>query len=240
MVIGRSFMVGVGVAAGIAATTCAPARAETQTFVVMANGEKVGHLDADVQPAAVSVDYGVVNNGRGAKAKEQIALNADGVPVHWTIEGTSLFGSAVHETFDWKAGAASWAGQADKGALKAPKALFYAAADASPWIQGQYARALLKAPGHTLPVLPSGSMRLDEVKKLTVGEGPHAVPVTLYELGGLELNPTMIALDDKGNLFALPGEGLVRAGYEGELKTLSRVGRDLALERAEAAQAKLA
>lgn len=238
MRIRHSSAVGLGLA--LALVVAAGAQAETQTFVVVANGEKVGHLDADVQPGAVTIDYGVVNNGRGAKTKEQITLDAAGVPVRWTIDGSSLFGNAVHETFDWAGGTATWSGQADKGKVKAPKALFYAAADASPWIQGQYARALLRAPGHSLPVLPSGAMHLETLKTLTVGEGAKAVKVTLYELGGLELNPSTVALDDKGALFAMPGAGLVRAGYEGDLKTLSHVGRDLALERAEAAQDKLA
>jgi hypothetical protein len=84
MVIGRTVILGASLALSLAAA----ARAETQSFVVVANGETVGHLEADVQPTAVTVDYGVVNNGRGAKAKEQIALNSDGVPVRWTIDGT--------------------------------------------------------------------------------------------------------------------------------------------------------
>ena len=163
-----------------------------------------------------------------------------GAPIQWTIDGTSLFGNAVHETFEWKAGTATWAGQADSGKVKAPKLLFYAAADAGPWIQGQYARALLKAPNHTLPVLPSGSMRLEEIKKLDIGTGDKLVHVTLYEIGGLELNPTTVVLDDKGDLFAVPDEGLIRTGYEGELRTISRALREQSLARAEAAQAKLA
>ena len=48
-----------------------------------------------------------------------------------------------------------------------------------------------------------------------------------------------MALDGKGDLFAVPGQGLIRAGYEGELRNL-RGSRDGGLERAEAAQAKLA
>lgn len=240
MVISRSFRVGVGLALGVVTLGCAQARAETQNFVVISNGEKVGSLNAEVTANGATLDFGVVNNGRGAKAKETVVFGEGGAPVKWTIDGSSLFGNAVHESFEWKAGTATWAGQADKGKVKAPKLLFYAAADAGPWMQGQYARALLRAPDHTLPVLPSGSMRLEEVKKLDVGSGDKIVHVTLYELGGLELNPTMIALDDKGDLFALPGEGLIRTGYEADLRTLGRVGRDLALERAEAAQTKLA
>jgi hypothetical protein len=237
MRIGRAFILAAALAG---AAVAGAARAETQTFVVVANGEKVGHLDADVTAAGATIDYGVTNNGRGAKSKETLVFGEGGAPSRWTIEGTSLFGNAVHESFEWKAGTATWAGQADKGKVKAPKLMFYAAADASPWIQGLYARALLKAPDHTLPVLPTGSMRLEELKKLDVGSGDRTVHVTLYQVGGLELNPTLVALDDKGDLFALPGEGLVRTGYEAALPVIGRANRDLALARAEAAQEKLA
>jgi imidazolonepropionase-like amidohydrolase len=240
MGISRGFSLGVGLTLAIAGLAVAPACAATQTFVVLANGETVGHLTAEVTASGASLDYGVVNNGRGAKAKETVVFGEGGAPVTWTIDGSSLFGAPVHETFAWKAGVATWAGQADKGEVKAPKLEFYAAADAGPWMLGQYARALIKAPGHTLPVLPSGTMRLEEVKRLDVGSGDKTVHLTLYELGGLDLNPTLIALDDKRDLFAVPSESLIRAGYEADLKTLGKVSRDLALQEAQAAQTKLA
>lgn len=236
MDISRGFIL----AAGMLLALVGAARAETQSFVVIANGETVGRLEADVHAASAAIDYSVTNNGRGAKSREQIQFGADGAPVSWTIEGTSLFGNRVHETFAWSHGTATWAGQADHGKVKAPRLQFYAAADASPWIQGQYARALLKAPDHTLPVLPTGVMRLETLKTLTLGAGDQAKTVTLYEVGGLELNPTVVALDDKGDLFAVPGAGLIRAGREADLKGLGQVLRGLTLERAMAAQAKLA
>jgi hypothetical protein len=215
-------MMGAALALGLAPV----AHAGTQAFVATSNGEVVGHLTAEVTATGATLDFGVTNNGRGAKSKETVVFGEGGAPTQWTIDGTSLFGNAVHETFAWKAGTATWSGQADSGTVKAPKLLFYAAADAGPWMQGQYARALLKAPGHTLPVLPSGSMHLEEIKKLDIGAGGKLVHVTLYEVGGLELNPTTVALDDKGDLFAIPGEGLIRTGYEGELRTIGRVLRE--------------
>src|SRR5436305_2088162 len=122
------------------------ARAETQGFVVVANGEKVGHLDATVTGRHVAVDYAVVNNGRGPKAREEIDLDATGMPVRWTIEGSSLFGSPVHEHFTWSAGQAEWVSQADRGAAPATRPLLYIGNDVSPWMLGVYVRALLKAP----------------------------------------------------------------------------------------------
>ncbi len=234
MRISRSVFMG----AGLALALTGAARAEHQRLVAISNGETVGHLDADVTATGATIDYGVTNNGRGAKSKEVIAFGEGGAPTRWTIDGTSLFGNAVHETFEWKAGTATWSGQADNGKVKAPKLLFYAAADAGPWMLGQYARALLKAPDHTLPVLPTGSMRLETLKSLDVGQGDKKIHVTIYQLGGLDLNPATVVLDDKGDLFQ--AEGLIREGYEGELRTLGKVTRDLAMEQAQAAQTKLA
>jgi imidazolonepropionase-like amidohydrolase len=230
----------LGLALVFCGAAAGSAMAESLSYVVLANGEKVGHLSADVEGSTAKIDYSVVNNGRGPKARETLQFDAAGVPISWTIEGSSLFGSPVKEHFAWAKGVAQWESQPDKGKVKAPTAPFYVPADASPWIQSQFARALIKAPGHRLPVLPSGTMRLEEVRKLTLGEGAKALPLTVYELSGIDLSSSYVVLDDKGDLFALPDEGVVREGYEAEFKQLQATTRDLALDQAEAAQTKLA
>jgi len=233
-----SFRAVVALACASLVLAAGPARAEVHKYVVMAGGEQVGHLTADVQSRHVSVDYAVVNNGRGPKAREQIDLDAAGMPTSWTIEGESLFGSAVHERFTWKAGQAEWESQADKGSVPAARPLLYIGNDVSPWMRIVYVRALLKAPNHTLPVLPSGSLRLTEVRRTTVGEGKAAVPVTVYELSGIDLAPDYVLVDGKGDLFA--GGGVIREGYEKTVAQLGRINREIAQARAEDAQAKLA
>lgn len=214
------------------------ALAEVHKYVVIANGEKVGHLTADVQGRTTSVDYAVVNNGRGPKAREAIEADAAGLPVTWTIEGESLFGSPVAERFTWKAGQAEWVSQADKGQVAAPKPLLYIGNDVSPWMLGVYVKALLKAPNWTLPVLPGGQLKLTEVRKVTLGQGKAAVPVTVYELAGIDLNPDYVLVDGKGELFATGG--LIREGYEAEVPKLDVIRREIAQVRAEDAQKKLA
>jgi len=228
------------VALGVLLSLClaGSALAETYRYVVMANGEKVGHLVAEVQGRSTSVDYAVNNNGRGPKARETIEADAAGLPVSWTIEGESLFGSPVNERFSWKAGQAEWVSQADKGQTPAPKPPLYIGNDVSPWMLGVYVKALLKAPDHTLPVLPSGQMRLAEVRKITLGEGKAAVPLTVYELSGIDLNPDYVLVDRKGELFATGG--VIREGYEAQVPVLQKMNREIAQARAEAAQAKLA
>ena len=226
------------VGALLALSLTASASAETHRYVVIANGEKVGHLTADVQGRNTAVDYAVVNNGRGPKAREKIEADAAGFPVNWTIEGESLFGSPVQEHYTWKAGQAEWVSQADKGQVPAAKPLLYIGNDVSPWMLGVYVKALLKAPNKTLPVAPSGELRLTEVRKITLGEGKAAVPLTVYELAGIDLNPDYVLVDAKGNLFA--SGGLIREGYEKEVPVIQKMNREIGQARAEAAQKKLA
>jgi hypothetical protein len=222
----------MALAAGVAA------QAQTQKYVVIANGEKVGHLDAQTAGRHTSVDYSVVNNGRGPKAREEIDLDGAGMPVTWKIEGESLFGSPVHEHFTWAAGKAEWSSQADSGTVPSPKPILYVGDDVSPWMRGVYVRALLKAPGHKLPVLPSGELRLTEVKKAALKHGAATVPVTVYELAGIDLSPEYVVVDAKGELFA--SGGLVREGYEDALPQIQAMSREISFARAEDAQKKLA
>lgn len=228
------------IALGVAISLClsVSAVAATYRYVVVANGEKVGHLTAEVQGRTTSIDYAVVNNGRGPKARETIETDRAGMPVTWTIAGESLFGSPVEEHYRWKAGQADWKSQADAGQAAAPKPLLYIGNDVSPWMLGVYVKALLKAPGHTLAVLPSGRMRLEEVRRITLGQGRTATPLTVYELSGIDLAPDYVLVDAKGDLFATGG--LIREGYEGEVPALQTLYREIAQARAEQAQAKLA
>lgn len=226
------------VGALLALSLSAAASAETFRYTAIANGEKVGHLVADVQGKTTRVDYAISNNGRGPKARETIDADAAGFPVSWNIEGESLFGSPVHEHYTWKAGQAEWVSQADKGQIPAAKPLLYIGNDVSPWMLGVYVKALLKAPNHTLPVAPSGSLRLTEIRKITLGEGKKAVPLTVYELAGIDLAPDYVLVDAKGDLFA--SGGLIREGYEDQIPVLQKMNREISQARAEAAQKKLA
>lgn len=227
-------------ATAVVVVLAGPATAETQKFVVIANGETVGRLTADVQTRSASVNYAVTNNGRGPKSRERIAFDAAGIPVAWDIQGSSLFGSPVREHFSWRGGVAEWSSQADKGEAAVAKPLLYVGNDVSPWMLGRYVKALLKSPGRSLPVLPSGTLRLTEVRTAVVTAGKAKVRLTVYELTGINLEPDYVAVDAQGELFAVLGHGLVREGFEASWPQLQKLGREIALSRAEAAQLKLA
>lgn len=221
---------------GLALLASSPALA--QRYVVIANGEKVGHLHADVQGRNVKVDYAVSNNGRGPTFKEDIVLNAAGIPVKWTIKGTTMFGAPIEETFVLEGGKARWSSQADKGEIDAPGPVLYVGNDASPWINAAYIKALLKAPNRTLPAAPAGQMRLTEVRKITVGKSKTRL--TVYELAGIDLSPSYVLADQRGEYFGSLGGGLIREGQEALIPELEPIAADISMQRAREAQAKLA
>jgi hypothetical protein len=93
--------VAIVVGLALALSLSGAALADTLRYVVIANGEKVGHLTAEVQGRVTTVDYAISNNGRGPKARERIEADASGMPVSWVVDGESLFGSPVSERFNW-------------------------------------------------------------------------------------------------------------------------------------------
>lgn len=222
----------------------ATAFAATETLSILSNGEKVGSVVVDSQGDRATVDYRVDNNGRGPKHREELTFGADGIPTAWTVKGTSLMGGTVDESYRWSGGRAQWSSQADAGSAKAKQPPLYVVNDDSPYAIWVYARAALARPDHSVPVLPSGKISLEQLKTMTIGEGDAATEVTAWRLTGVQLNPNYLLLDKDQKLFALFGPGsegtTIRAGYEAAVPMLGKLGAELETERALALQQKLA
>ncbi len=201
----------------------------------------VGSISASTEGDLINVDYVVNENGRGPKHHETIRLGPDFMPVQWTVSGTSLMGGPVSEKYSWQSGKAVWTSQADHGDVPAAKPSLYVVDDDSPWALFVYARALLSAPGHALDVLPSGTMRLTQVRELKIGTGNDAVPVTIDRIDGAKLEPEYVMLDRSQRLFAAFGEGalIVRQGYEKDSDLINSISRDLGFDLAREEQRKL-
>ena len=85
----------LGLLAVAASAPAMSATGGTTRYSVLSNGEKVGHLDVQRTDRVRDIDYAVSDNGRGPALKEHIVLDAQGIPVAWTIDGHSLMGGAV-------------------------------------------------------------------------------------------------------------------------------------------------
>ncbi|MDE1150656.1 MAG: amidohydrolase family protein [Azospirillaceae bacterium] len=214
----------------------------TDKLSIIQNGESIGTVTGVTDGKTVNVDYYVDDNGRGPKHHETLTIGAGDIPVSWTVAGTSLMGASISENFKWDGGQATWSSQADKGAVPAAKAPLYVVNDDSPWAVGVYARALLKAPGNTMALLPGGAMKLVKVSTTTLGQGSAAVPLTLYRIEGVNLEPDYALLDKSNRLFATFGHHAltVRQGYEKDVPAIQALGAEAARKLARERQAALA
>jgi hypothetical protein len=69
---------------------------------------------------------------------------------------------------------------------------------------GVLARALLRAPGHELALLPAGEARLESLGSVTVAAADgKTMPLTHYRITGLDFSPTPLWLDAAGNTAAI-------------------------------------
>ena len=203
-----------------------PAFAATEKFTVITGGKNVGHVTADTNGDKTVIDFDIKNNGRGPSSSETIIVDAQGLPTSWAIAGATTFGSKVAESFGRTGNRAIWSDSMGPGKTTAKGPRLYIGQAVSPWALGLYARAMLKQPKPEIAALPGGTLRLEKGETLTVGSGSAAIPVTRYDVLGINLTPSTILLDSKGGLFAnvSPSAVIVRAGYESEEKRL----RDLA------------
>lgn len=210
-----------------------PALADAARFSVISGGKNIGSLIAETTGDQTRVTYDVKDNGRGPTISETMRLDADGMPVAWTISGTTTFGSKVAEHFVRRGARAEWLDSMGKGEGAVDEPSIYVAQGASPWADGVYARALLKAAGHRLPALPGGELALDagDVVAVTGADGP--LQVTRYDVGGINLTPDTVLMDPSGALFAVvdPSVVVVRAGYEGEQGRLRKLAADWSTAR---------
>jgi imidazolonepropionase-like amidohydrolase len=204
-------------AAAALATAASPLCAKPIEFRMVTEGVDIGRYVVDREGRKVSVDYDIKQNGRGPTIRETVTLDADGAPVEWRITGKTTFGNAVNESFLRTAAGASWTDLAGKGTIKGKDApRFYVTQNGSVLDLAFLSKALLAAPGHTLPVAPGGTATLIERDRRSF-DGPEGrIDVTIYELGGLALDPDYVALDGSGDLFAVLTDSnvLVRKGYE--------------------------
>jgi hypothetical protein len=121
--------------------------AGTQTTTVDAKGER--HFE-----------FEFTDRGRGPKLSTQMRLGQDGTPVFVETQGNDYLKSPVSERFSFENGRASWKNRSEQGEQKLQHGAFYVSLDGVPEEVGLLARALTRAPGGRLALLPEGEARV--------------------------------------------------------------------------------
>lgn len=209
------------------------ADAEVREYRVLFGGKDVGHLKADVTDGRVVVDYHYKNVGRGPTLAETIRLAPNGIPVRWDIDGATAFGNKVDERFVRQGGAATWRDATGEDRTETAEGRFYIPQNGSPYALALLGRALLADEDGRVDVLPSGSASIAKRETMTF-QGPDGpVAATIYEISGIDMNPSYIALESTGEMFAIASHrrALIRAGYEAADERLRDHSEQLSTER---------
>ena len=156
-------------------------------------GTDIGGMNVDHSSGKTLIDYEYRNNGRGPTVKEEIVFADNGLPMKWNITGASTFGNKIDEQFSLSGTTANWTDATGSGSQEINGPALYVDQDGSPYSLWLYARALLADADNAMPVLPGGTLRIEEIENLTVTGEDGEESLTSYALSGISLNPTYIS-----------------------------------------------
>jgi imidazolonepropionase-like amidohydrolase len=168
---------------------------------ILIQGNKAGSQTVAVgDDGSVRTEYSYNDRGRGDHIIATWKVDAAGILVEYTGSGNDYMKAPVDERFTLKDGKASWKNRTEQGdrALTAPA--LYVPTNSPPEFFGLLARALLKAPNHTLALLPAGEAHLETAGSVKVAGGK--IIANQYLISGLSFQPAPIWLDKDGNTVA--------------------------------------
>jgi imidazolonepropionase-like amidohydrolase len=206
----------VATVAAAAPASAAPG-ARTLKYVVLANGQPVGsEVDVVDKRGAIDGDFEFNDRGRGPKIHAHYEFSADGLPLQITVSGVNYLKAPVDERLVAGSGGLRWSSSSGNGNSHARG--FYVTNDG---IAGVELSALVDALQHrpagaSLPLLPAGQARLEQVAETVVESHGQTMHVRAYAITGIDLAPVTVWIDDDGYYFGSPGRwsATMRAGWE--------------------------
>lgn len=191
-------------AAAAPGAALAAGSAREDEIVMLGNLAGAQHVSTG-SDGVTHAEYSFNDRGRGDHIIATWKLDAAGVLTEYQGRGNDYMKAPVTETFRLSAGRASWSNRSEHGSAAVTGEAFYVPMNAPPEIFGVLARALLKAPGQRLALLPAGEATLEKValpaEDAARASGPHGA-LTLYAVGGLDFSPSPIWLESDGTTAA--------------------------------------
>ncbi len=184
--------------AGLLTLFTAPAFADGDYTVFIA-GQERGAMTVRTDPSGLRESrFQFIDRGRGPDTVTQMRVTADALPTLLTVKGVSYYKTAVDEQASRTGDVVTWKSDADAGS--GPADAFYLANQGDPEVGAALARALLKAPGGELALLPGGKARIEKAGERTL-QGPDGpMQAYLYLITGLGYDAQPVWLDYRGEL----------------------------------------
>jgi hypothetical protein len=211
-------------------------------YTIDFGGNKAGTaVTRTVGPREWRYTFEYNDRGRGPKLEEHAVVDERGIPVLFEITGIDYWKNPVDERFDLESGKASWHNASEKqDGLAAARPSVYLTMNGTPQEIALLAKALLAAPGNTLPLLPTGEAKIAKVSSAVAEADGKTRNVDLYELSGLGFSPFYFWLDENRDYFAADSGWMKISleGWESSLPKLKEVqeAREKGLDRERAAR----
>ena len=186
----------------LALSGIAQASAQERTDKILIQGNPAGTQTVRIEPGGtVRAEYSYNDRGRGDHITATWKVDAAGVPIEYEGRGNDYMKAAIEERFEMKNGRASWKNRSEQGEQAVTGKAFYLPLNAPPEFFGVLARALLKAPGRKLPLLPAGEASIEEAAKVKTAKGEF----TEWRITGLGFTPDSVWLDREGTPASVSG-----------------------------------
>lgn len=174
---------------------------------IAADGSRAGHFTFN-------------DRGRGPDLHTEVVLDASGAPRRFHATGHDYLKAPVDERLDDAGGTLTWQSKVEHGHAPAGSGWYVALYDADGG--AALARALLRAPGHRIRLLPAGEAWIDDDTARDVEIAGTPRRLRRIAIAGLGFAPSLLWLDEDGELFATvsPWSSIIRAGAEAAIPTL--------------------
>jgi imidazolonepropionase-like amidohydrolase len=175
----------------------------------------------------VTIQFEYADRGRGPSFRSTLKLGTDGLPVAFSATGVNNTRATIDEQFRVERGFAIWKSSLEQGRRRSSNGEFFLPFNDTPEVRAVLARALLRAPGRRLELLPAGTASIEQAGGADFQRDGQSLRTTLYNIEGLGLGPTFVWLDDAGELFGFTDRtwGVIRRGWEASMPALRAAER---------------
>lgn len=177
---------------------CSAVAAAPQHYRFLMLDKSVGSQQVTQRGSTTDVRFSYSDRDHGENLHAQWTLDAAGIPLRYSVKGHDYLHAPVEESFRRERGKAYWRNRQDSGEAATPAAAFYLPEAAPPEYAGVLARALLKAPGQRLALLPDGQAQLQRVGSLVDDSSGSDQEIVHYRISGLGFSPQSVWLTSDG------------------------------------------
>lgn len=155
-------------------------------------------------------------NNREYTLNSELQLDSDGMVSARRITGISPFKAPIDESFSYVDGVATWSTVGDRGSAETSEKAFYISNEIASF---ESLPALIRVASSRIdgevPLLPSGSARVEHVRDVELATKVGTVTASLYSIAGIYMTPIYVWLDAEKEILALDSNGYLGMIPEG-------------------------